>query len=44
MLNHGVTHTYLMVKTSRNTILMGSEIMKIKNVYMVTSCSRLMRL
>jgi hypothetical protein len=44
MLNHGVTQMYLMVKTSRSSILTGSEIIKIRNVYMVTSCSRLMRL
>ena len=44
MLNHGVTQIYLMVKTNRSRILIGSETMKIKNVYMVTSCSKLMRL
>src|SRR5579862_3378891 len=44
MLNQGVTQTYLIVKTSRNRILIGSEIMRIKKIYIVTSCTRLMRL
>ena len=34
MLNQGVTQTYLIVKTSRSKILIGSEIIRIKNVYM----------
>ena len=42
-LNHGVTHTYLMVKTRRSRILTGSEIIRTRNVYMVISCTRLMR-
>jgi hypothetical protein len=29
MLNQGVTHTYLIVKTSRKRILIGSEIIRI---------------
>jgi len=44
MLNQGVTQTYLIVKTSRNRILIGNEIIRIKNVYIVISCTRLMRL
>src|ERR1700745_479207 len=44
MLNQGVTQMYLIVKTSRSRILIGSEIIKIKNVYIVISCTRLMRL
>ena len=37
ILNHGVTQMYLIVKTSRKRIFTGSEIIKIKNVYMVMS-------
>jgi hypothetical protein len=37
ILNHGVTQIYLIVKTSRKRIFTGSEIIKIKNVYIVTS-------
>ena len=35
MLNQGVTQTYLIVKTSRSKILMGSEIIRIRKMYIV---------
>src|SRR5260370_38182011 len=44
MLNHGVTHTYLMRNNKRSRIFTGRLSIKIKNNSMVILCSSVMRL
>ena len=44
MLNHGVTHTYLMRNNNRSRIFTGRLSIRIKNSSMVAICSSVMRL